>query len=111
MKERLTAIFKSAARDHWEALFDDTDDCVWPVLSMSDAPAHPHNVARQAFVDIAGVRQPAPAPRLSRTPGDIQSPPPLLGEHSRQQLSSLGLPDEEIERLARAGVISDPVSP
>ncbi|AXS79551.1 CaiB/BaiF CoA-transferase family protein [Dechloromonas sp. HYN0024] len=111
MKDRLTAIFKSAPRDHWDTLFNDTDDCVWPVLSMGDAPAHPHNVARQAFVDIAGIRQPAPAPRLSRTPGDIQSPPPLLGEHSRQQLSSLGLPDEEIERLARAGVISDPVSP
>ena len=77
---------------------------------MTDAPSHPHNVARQAFVDLAGVRQPAPAPRLSRTPGAIQSPPPLLGEHSRERLAALGLSDEEIERLAVAGVVSDPVA-
>lgn len=76
MKQRLTGIFASAPRAHWEQLFDDTDDCVWPVLSMQEAPLHPHNQAREAFVDIAGVRQPAPAPRFSRTPGRIQSPPP-----------------------------------
>lgn len=109
MKERLTAIFKAQPRDHWTTLFDDTDDCVWPVLSMADAPAHPHNVARQAFADVAGVLQPTPAPRLSRTPGAIQSPPPLLGEHSRERLAALGLSAGEIERLATAGVVSDPV--
>lgn len=109
MKDRLTAIFKAQPREHWNALFADSDDCVWPVLSMADAPAHPHNLARQAFVDIAGVRQPSPAPRLSRTPGRIQTPPPLLGEHSRERLAMLGLPPEEIERLAAAGVVSDPI--
>ena len=109
MKERLTAIFGAEPREHWNTLFDDTDDCVWPVLSMTDAPAHPHNTAREAFIAVAGVQQPAPAPRLSRTPGAIQSPPPLLGEHSRERLAMLGLTAEEIERLAAAGVVSDPV--
>ena len=108
MKEGLAAIFRTAPRDHWCALFDDTDDCVWPVLSMGDAPSHPHNRARQAFVDLAGVQQPAPAPRLSRTPGRIQSPPPLLGEHTRQRLAALGLSNAEIDRLAANGVVGDP---
>lgn len=109
MKERLTAIFRTEPREHWNALFDDTDDCVWPVLSMTDAPSHPHNLAREAFVEVAGVQQPAPAPRLSRTPGAIQSPPPLLGEHSRERLAMLGLTAEEINRLATDGVVSDPI--
>jgi len=106
MKQRLAAIFASSPRAHWEQLFDDTDDCVWPVLSMQDAPMHPHNQARQAFVDIAGVRQPAPAPRFSRTPGSIQSPPPLLGEHTQQRLMDLGLSSEEIARLVALGAVS-----
>ena len=106
MKQRLAAIFASSPRAHWEQLFDDTDDCVWPVLSMRDAPMHPHNQARQAFVDIAGVRQPAPAPRFSRTPGSIQSPPPLLGEHTQQRLMDLGLSSEEIARLVALGAVS-----
>ena len=106
MKQRLTNIFASAPRAHWEQLFDDTDDCVWPVLSLQDAPLHPHNRAREAFVDIAGVCQPAPAPRLSRTPGRIQGPPPLLGEHTRERLMALGLSDGEIDRLVALGAVS-----
>lgn len=106
MKQRLAAIFASSPRAHWEQLFDDTDDCVWPVLSMRDAPMHPHNQAREAFVDIAGVRQPAPAPRFSRTPGSIQSPPPLLGEHTQTRLMDLGLSNEEIARLVALGAVS-----
>jgi len=106
MKQRLVDIFASAPRAHWEQLFDDTDDCVWPVLTLRDAPQHPHNLAREAFVDVAGVRQPAPAPRFSRTPGRIQSPPPLLGEHTQERLLALGLSDEEIARLVKLGAVS-----
>lgn len=111
MKARLTAIFKAEARAHWDALFADTDDCVWPVLSMKEAQSHPHNLAREAFVDIAGVQQPAPAPRLSRTPGTIQSPPPLLGEHTRERLASLGLTGDEIARLLEIGAVREVVAP
>lgn len=111
MKGRLTAIFKGAPRAHWDALFADTDDCVWPVLSMKEAQSHPHNLAREAFVEIAGVQQPAPAPRLSRTPGTIQSPPPLLGEHTRERLEALGLSGDEIARLVSIGAVREVVAP
>jgi alpha-methylacyl-CoA racemase len=106
MKRRLTAIFCGQPRIYWEKLFANSDDCVWPVLTMQEATEHPHNRARQAFVDIAGVRQPAPAPRLSRTPGVVSNPPPLLGEHTHERLAALGLSDEEITRLIALGAVS-----
>lgn len=106
MQQRLVELFKQQTRAHWAALFDHTDDCVWPVLTMREAPSHPHNLAREAFVDIAGVCQPAPAPRLSRTPGTIQNPPPLLGENSREILSGLGLSETEVSHLVANGVVS-----
>ncbi|WP_295006622.1 CaiB/BaiF CoA-transferase family protein [uncultured Dechloromonas sp.] len=108
MKVRLDGIFRSQPRAHWESLFADTDDCVWPVLSMKEAPEHPHNKAREAFVDIAGVTQPAPAPRLSRTPGAIRRPPPLLGENTRECLTQMGLSAAEIDRLVESGAVSLP---
>jgi len=73
---------------------------------MQEAPTHPHNQARQAFVEVAGIRQPVPAPRLSRTPASIQSPPPLLGEHTLERLTALGLCSEEIARLVALGAVS-----
>lgn len=106
MKQRLTGIFRAQPRRHWEQLFADSDDCVWPVLTMREATEHPHNQARTAFIDVAGVRQPAPAPRLSRTPGEVQAPPPLLGEHTRERLATLGLSDAEIERLVTLGAVT-----
>ena len=106
MKRRLVTLFRCQPRSHWEALFADSDDCVWPVLGMAEAPNHPHNRARQAFVDIAGVTQPAPAPRLSRTPGAVQGPPPLTGEHTGECLGRLGLSPEEIARLIASGAVS-----
>lgn len=106
MKERLVELFRQHPRSYWEALFADSDDCVWPVLSMQEAPEHPHNRARQAFVDIAGVRQPAPAPRLSRTPAEIRQAPPVLGEHTRERLTALGLLPEEIDRLIALGAVA-----
>lgn len=67
------AAFASKAQQEWVALFEDTDGCVSPVLSLSEAPDHPHNLARNAFVEIDGVVQPAPAPRFSRTSSEIRS--------------------------------------
>ena len=105
MKERLTAIFQAAPRAHWEQLFADTDDCVWPVLTLQDAPDHPHNQARGAFQEVAGVIQPAPAPRFSRTPGAIQAPPPVLGENSHAVLRSFGIPEATVQQLTESGAV------
>lgn len=105
IKARLTELFKSKDRSHWVELFDDTDDCVWPVLSMDDAPRHPHNQARNSFIDMGGIVQPAPAPKFSRTPGAVHSQPPLQGEHSGEQLRAFGLSAHEIEQLVASGVI------
>ena len=71
LKERLAEVFAGKTRDEWCALMEGTDVCFAPVLTMSEAAAHPHNVARSTIVEVAGVRQPAPAPRLSRTPGAV----------------------------------------
>lgn len=77
----LAAVFITRPRDDWTALLEGTDACFAPVLSLSEAPEHPHMRAREAFVTAFGVVQPAPAPRFSRTPGAIQGPPVGAGEN------------------------------
>ena len=103
-KQRLAGLFRQHPRSHWEDLFAGTDACVQPVLGLREVPAHPHNRARESFVEIAGVRQPSPAPRLSRTPAAIRRPPPLPGEHTRERLAHAGFAADEIERLIASGV-------
>lgn len=76
MHAEFERIFRGKTRDEWVALLEGTDVCFAPVLPLSEVPAHPHNVARQAFVDVEGVSHPAPAPRFSRTPSAIQGPTP-----------------------------------
>lgn len=105
LKEKLAAKLRERPRDAWCALFSDSDACVAPVLDLDEAPRHPHNVARGTFTEIAGTIQPAPAPRFSRTPGAVRSPPPLPGEHSRTALADWGLAPERIEQLAACGAI------
>lgn len=106
MKARLTTLFASQPRAHWENVFADTDDCVWPVLTMAEARQHPHHQARASFIELAGVAQPAPAPRLSRTPAQAQEVPPVLGEHTVERLQAQGLTAAEIERLVALGAVS-----
>lgn len=105
MRAKLAGIFRTKTRDEWCALLEGTDVCFAPVLSMSEAPDHPHAKARNAFVDIEGIQQPAPAPRFSRTPGSVRNPPPHPGEHSKELLRAWGKDDETIEALIAAGVI------
>jgi hypothetical protein len=69
-------IFRMRERDAWAAALEGSDACFAPVLALGEAAAHPHNAARDAFVDVGGVRQPAPAPRFSRTPSAVQGPAP-----------------------------------
>jgi alpha-methylacyl-CoA racemase len=107
MKERLIAVFKTKTRDQWCELLEDTDACVAPVLSMTEAPKHPHNVARQTFLDLDGVVQPAPAPRFSRTPGAVQRPTAAAGDHTDEILGTwLDLDQSDIEGLRKAGAVA-----
>lgn len=105
-KEAMVALFKTRTRDEWCALFEGTDACVAPVLSMAEAPHHPHNRARGTFVEYTGVVQPAPAPRFSRTPGAIRRPPPHPGQHTDEVLGELGLSGPEIAVLRERGAIA-----
>jgi alpha-methylacyl-CoA racemase len=101
-----SAIFAGKARDEWCAIFDGTDACVAPVLALGEAGEHPHNRARRLLIsDQLGKPEPAPAPRLSRTPGDGTRPLPRVGEHTRAVLSERGFSAAEIEHLTAAGAI------
>jgi alpha-methylacyl-CoA racemase len=106
LKERVAAVFKTKTRDEWCALMEGTDVCFAPVLTMAEAPDHPHNRQRQTFVEVAGVTQPAPAPRFGRTPGAIRRPPPHFGQHTDEALADWGFTGDELEKLRQAGAIA-----
>jgi len=106
MREVLRAVFRTKTRDEWCAIMEGTDVCFAPVLSMEEAPNHPHNKVRGTFVEIAGVIQPGPAPRFSRTQAEIQGPPAQPGQHTDAVLSDWGLPAKEIDNLRAAGVVA-----
>jgi alpha-methylacyl-CoA racemase len=105
LKEKLAAVFRTKTREQWCALMEGTDVCFAPVLDLDEAPRHPHNRARDAFIDIGGVVQPAPAPRFSRTRPEVQSPPAARGEHTEQALGDWGVSAQEIASMKAAGVI------
>jgi alpha-methylacyl-CoA racemase len=105
LRDRLAAVFRTRTRDEWCRLLEGTDACVAPVLSLLEAPTHPHNQARATFVDIGGTLQPAPAPRFSRTPSPTPTPPPAPGDDQAKVLAAWGLAQEELARLRAAGVI------
>jgi len=105
LRGKLETLFATQTRDHWCALLEGTDVCFAPVLDLQEAPNHPHNVARQSFVEIDGVTQPAPAPRFSRTPTSVQAPAAMAGEHSEEILSDWGFAANEISALKQAGAI------
>jgi alpha-methylacyl-CoA racemase len=106
MAARLAAVFRSRTRDAWVALFEGSDGCLAPVLTMSEATVHPHNRARQSFVEVDGAVQPAPVPRFSRNVGEIRSRPPVPGEHSRQALADWGLASNDVERWIAEGALA-----
>jgi len=87
LKARLGALFRTQPAAHWCALFENTDVCFAPVLSTTEAAAHPHNVARATFFESEGVVQPSPAPRFSRTPAARPAPAPFIGEHDDELLA------------------------
>lgn len=104
LKARVAAQIKTRSRDDWRSLLEGTDVCFAPVLSLAEAADHPHNVARGMFVDVNGQRQPAPAPRLSRTPARQSVPGALCGEHTDEILAEFGYDGLSIQRLRDDGV-------
>ncbi len=106
MKERLRDVFKRKTRAEWCEIMEGSDVCFAPVLSMTEAPAHPQMAARQTFVEMFGLLQPAPAPRFGRTPGRIQGPPVYPGEHTEAALLDWGFDGGEVARLRAAGAIA-----
>jgi alpha-methylacyl-CoA racemase len=105
MRETIAAILARQPRDHWAALFDGSDACVTPVLSLADAPQHPHATARGAYVALDGVVQPAPAPRFSRSVPPVPRPSPDLGAHGAEVLDEAGFDAGEIAGLKAQGVL------
>jgi alpha-methylacyl-CoA racemase len=105
MKDRLAAVIRTKTRDEWCQLMEGTDVCFAPVLGMAEAPSHPHNRHRGTFVDVAGVAQPAPAPRFSRTPGAIAMPPPHAGQHTIEVLGDWGFGEADVAKLLETGAI------
>lgn len=105
LHDKLAAVIKTKTQAEWCAIMDATDVCFAPVLTMDEAPRHPHNAARQTFVEVAGVTQPAPAPRFSATPGAIQGPPPKIGGHNDEALADWGFGPAAIEALKASGAL------
>ncbi len=106
MKERIAKLFRTKTRDEWCRIMEGSDVCFAPVLSMEEAPRHPHNRQRATFVEENGVIQPAPAPRFSRTPSAIQRPPARPGEHTEEALRDWGFSASDLERLRACGAIA-----
>ncbi len=100
LREKLAAAIAKKTQAEWSEIMGGTDVCFAPILDLDEAPKHPHNAARQTFVEVGGVTQPAPAPRFSATPGKIQGPPPAIGAHDREALSDWGFSDAEIAALS-----------
>jgi alpha-methylacyl-CoA racemase len=105
LKQRVAEILRSRTRSEWLDVFHGTDACVTPVLSLGEAPAHPHNRERSTFVDIGGAVVPAPAPRFSRTSPPTPSPSPGPGVHATEALLDWGLTQPEIDHLVEEGVV------
>ncbi len=106
LKTKIEAVFKAKTRDEWCEIMEHTDVCFAPVLSLAEAPHHPHNVARGTFVERDGIMQPAPAPRFSRTEPEIQRSPSHAGQHTDEVLAEAGLSADAISALRDAGAVA-----
>jgi alpha-methylacyl-CoA racemase len=99
LKARFETLFKTQTRDQWCAQMEGTDICFAPVLSPTEAPDHPHIKHRKTFVEFHGLTQPAPSPRFSRTPAELDKPPAHAGQHTDDVLASFGFSRDEISKL------------
>jgi alpha-methylacyl-CoA racemase len=105
LKRRFAELFRKRSRAEWCDLLEGTDVCFAPVLSFAEAPAHPHNRARSAYVEVDGLQQPAPAPRFSATPAEVDSAPAGIGAHTSELLEAAGFSAAEIAELRGSGTV------
>jgi alpha-methylacyl-CoA racemase len=105
LKRKLAEVFKTKTQSQWNEIMEGTDVCYAPVLRMSEAAQHPHNVARNTFIEVAGVTQPAPAPRYSRSATDLPTAPAHAGQHTRAVLGDWGVDAVRIDTLISSGAI------
>ena len=106
MKEKLTTIMKTKTQAEWCSLMEGTDVCFAPVLNFMDAPNHPANVARNAYIELDGMTQPAPAPRFSRTPSQVRHGGRDVGEDTNAVLTDMGFGEQELNTLRDSGAIT-----
>jgi len=104
LRKLFTQKFREKTRDEWCTVFEGSDACFAPVLTFSEARAHPHNTLRRGFVDSGGVPQPAPGPRFSRTPGSIRGAAPERGAGGKQALLDWGFSETELAGLKARGL-------
>jgi alpha-methylacyl-CoA racemase len=104
-KKKLAEVFRTKTRDEWCSLLEGTDACFAPVLTPIEAPDHPHNRARETFVELVGVPQPAPAPRFSRSAPPTPAPPMHPGADTDAVLAGWGFDHDELARLRDAGAV------
>ena len=105
LKAKVAAAFRRRTRDEWCEILEGSDACFAPVLSLTEAYDHPHIKSRKTFISPGGVTQPAPAPRFSRTPAEVQGPPVPPGSNSIETLSDWGFSDDEVGRLLEDGAV------
>ena len=105
MAIRFAEVFKTRTRDEWTAIFEGKDACVAPVLELNEVGKHPHNQERELLISIDGVPQPAPAPRLSRTPGRAVKAGGPKGSNTLEILTELRYPKEEVENLFEQEIV------
>ncbi|CAB4761291.1 MAG: CoA transferase [Actinobacteria bacterium] len=105
LKKRMREIIAGRTREEWNAIFEMSDVCYAPVLTMSEAAQHPHNVARNAFLNIDGLTQPSPAPRFSRTVPATPTPGAHPGQNTREVLTAWGIPAGEVDALIDKGAV------
>jgi alpha-methylacyl-CoA racemase len=106
LRVKLAAVIKQKTRAEWSVIMEGTDVCFAPVLSMSEAPQHPHNQARGTFVDVAGVKQPAPAPRFSRSIPPLPKGASPAGSDTHAVLRSAGYSESQLQSLREHGALT-----
>jgi alpha-methylacyl-CoA racemase len=106
LKQRLAEMFATKTRDEWCAQLEGTNACFAPLLTLSETAGHPHTAHRRTIVDVGGIRQAAPAPRLSRTPGLLGRPPAPFGQDTVEVLTDWGISAERVQELLAEGAVA-----